>query len=85
MEGNSPKSDLYSPANRPNCQKPYRVAISVTVVAAGRLSRKARRTRCIRRNSRYHLGLTPSGSSQHTRKVRSDAPIAVQSSGIKSA
>ena len=21
-EGNSPKSDLYSPANRPNCQKP---------------------------------------------------------------
>jgi hypothetical protein len=38
MDGNSPKSNLYSPANRPNCQKPYRVAISVTVVAVGALS-----------------------------------------------
>jgi hypothetical protein len=85
VDGNSPNGDLYSPANRPNCQKPYRVAISVTVVLVGTLSRRPRRTRCIRRNNRYRLGLTPSCSWQHTRKVRSDAPIAVQSSGIKSA
>jgi|HubBroStandDraft_4_1064222.scaffolds.fasta_scaffold166249_2 hypothetical protein len=38
VEGNSPNSALYSPANRPNCQKPYRVAISVTVVAVDALS-----------------------------------------------
>jgi hypothetical protein len=38
VEGKSPNSALYSPANRPNCQKPYCVAISVTVVAVGALS-----------------------------------------------
>ena len=32
-DGASPKRDWYSPAKRPKCQKPYRVAISVTVVA----------------------------------------------------
>ena len=29
-DGASPNSALYSPGNRPNCQKPYRVARSVT-------------------------------------------------------
>src|SRR3954453_13253987 len=38
-DGNSPKSNLYSPASLPNCQKPCRVAISVTVVCACVLSR----------------------------------------------
>ncbi len=78
-----PKSDLYSPANRPNCQKPNRVAISVTVVAVGALSRSARRTKCIRRIKRYCLGLTPSISLEQVRKVRSDAPTVAQTSGIK--
>ena len=40
VDGNSPKSDRYSLAKRLNCQKPCRVAISVTVVAVGALSRK---------------------------------------------
>jgi hypothetical protein len=65
MDGNSSKSARYSAANRPNCQKPYCVAISVTVVAVGALARSPRRTRCIRRSSKYRLGLTPSCSWQH--------------------
>jgi 2-polyprenyl-6-methoxyphenol hydroxylase-like FAD-dependent oxidoreductase len=56
-EGNSPKSDLYSPANRPNCQKPYCVAISVTVVAVGAASRSVRRARYIRRKSKSETDL----------------------------
>jgi hypothetical protein len=36
-EGISPKSALYSAARRPNCQKPYRLAVSVTVVLSGLL------------------------------------------------
>ena len=62
--------------------EPYWVAISVTVVLPGALSRKARRARCIRRNSKYRLGLIPSCSWQHTRNVRSETPSAAQSSGI---
>ena len=81
-DGASPKRDWYSPAKRPKCQKPYRVAISVTVVMSEALSRKARRARCIRRNSKYRLGLIPSCSWQHTRNVRSATPIALQSSGM---
>src|SRR6516162_10785261 len=41
-DGDSPNSDLYSPANRPNSQNPYCVATSVTVVAVRELSRSAR-------------------------------------------
>jgi transposase InsO family protein len=44
-DGNSPKSNLYSPASLPNCQKPYRVAISVTVVCACVLSRNTFRNK----------------------------------------
>jgi hypothetical protein len=83
VDGNSPKSELYAPANRPNCQKPYCVAISVTVVAVGELSRRARRARCIRRNIKYRLGLIPSCAWQHARNVRPGTPINPQSSGIK--
>jgi hypothetical protein len=34
VDGISPYIALYSTENRPNCQKPYRAAISVTVVSA---------------------------------------------------
>jgi hypothetical protein len=84
-DGASPKRDWYSAAKRPKCQNPYRVAISVTVIMPEALSRKARRARCIRRKSRYRLGLMPSCSWQHTRNVRPDTPIILQSSGMYSA
>src|SRR6516162_8955745 len=73
-DGDSPKRELYCPANLPNSKKPYRVAISVTVVVPGTLSRRARRAKCIRRNIKYRLGLIPSCSWQHTRNVESDTP-----------
>ena len=44
-DGNSPKSSLYSPASLPKFQKPYRVAITVTVVCAGVLSRNTFRNK----------------------------------------
>jgi hypothetical protein len=48
--------------NARTSQKPYRVAISVTVVAVGAAILKSRRTMIIRRASRNCLALIPSCS-----------------------
>src|SRR5271165_6847812 len=45
-EGRSPNWARYAVANRPSSQKPYEVAICVTVVVAGSPRTSARRARC---------------------------------------
>ena len=77
-DGDSPNSARYRPAKRPSSQKPWSMAICVTVAVAGVANPSARRAICIRRSQRYRIGPMPRCSWQHIRSIRSDAPIAAQ-------
>ena len=73
----------YSPAKRPNCQKPNRVATSVTVVAAGGGCRARRGVPDLSGATiSIALGSSPAAPDSIFSNVRCDTPIVVQSSGM---